>query len=324
MRRRDLLFLASAIAALDTIASVAQQQKLLMGVLGGGSPGPYAHLIAALREGLRETGYVDGQNLAIDYRWAEDRPERLSGLAADLASRKVDLIVTLGPVPGRAAKQVTSTIPIVFITGDPIGDGLVESLARPGGNLTGVGILTAELMPKRLELLSELVPPARTIALLVNPNNPQTEGVVADLQKAAADRGLRLALVRAGTENDIQAAFANAVEQQGDALIVGADPLYNNQRELVVALASRYALPAIYEWREYAAAGGLMTYGASLTAIYRQLGIYAGKILKGVKPADLPVEQPTKFELVINLKTAKALGLNVPQSLLQRADEVIE
>jgi putative ABC transport system substrate-binding protein len=201
---------------------------------------------------------------------------------------------------------------------------LVASLARPGGNLTGVGILTVELMPKRLELMSELVPAAKTLGLLVNPNNPQTEGVVLALQKAVDARGLRLAVVRAGTENEIETAFANAVEQHANAVIVGADPLYNNRREQVVALAARYSLPAIYEWREFAVAGGLMTYGASLVAIYRQLGIYAGKILKGAHPADLPVEQPTKFELVINLKTAKELGLNVPQSLLQRADEVIE
>src|ERR1051326_4380733 len=219
MRRRDLLVLASGVAALNTVGGFAQQQKLVMGVLGGGSPGPYAPFITALREGLRETGYAEGQNVAIEYRWAEDRPERLSALAADLASRQIELIVTLGPVPARAAKQATSTIPIVFITGDPIGDGLVASLARPGGNLTGVGILTVELMPKRLELMSELVPAAKTLGLLVNPNNPQTEGVVLALQKAVDARGLRLAVVRAGTENEIETAFANAVEQHANAVI---------------------------------------------------------------------------------------------------------
>jgi putative tryptophan/tyrosine transport system substrate-binding protein len=288
MRRRDLLLLSLSIAALYPITGLPQQQKWLMGVLGGGSPGPYAPFITALREGLRDNGYAEGQNLAIEYRWAEDRPERLSALAADLVSRKADLIVTLGPAPGRAAKQVTSNIPIVFNTGDPIGDGLVGSLARPGGNLTGVGILTVELMPKRLEFLSELVPSAKMLALLVNPSNPQTEGVVVDLQKAADARGLRLAVVRAGTENDIETAFTSAVEQHANALIVGADPLYNNRRDQVVALAARYTLPAIYEWREFAAAGGLMTYGASLMAIYRQLGIYAAKILKGANPSSSP------------------------------------
>jgi putative tryptophan/tyrosine transport system substrate-binding protein len=248
-------------------------------------------------------------------------------LAADLVGRNVDVIATSGGGPNAvvAAKSATSTIPIVAIMGDdPVATGLVTSLARPGGNLTGVSFLVVDLMPKRLELLSELVPQARVVALLVNPNNEFTQRMMRDVQEAARAKGLQLPILKAGTESEIDAAFAALVQQQAGALVVGADPFFGDRREQVATLAARHAVPAIYGVREQVAAGGLISYGASLTGVYRQLGIYAGRILKGAKPADLPVQQPTTFELVINITTAKALGLTVPHSMLMRADEVIE
>ena len=321
-----MLLLAGAVTAARGLR--AQQKAVpVIGFLGSTSPGPYAPFVAAFRKGLNETGYVEGQNVVIEYRWAEGRFDRLPALAADLVGRKVDVIVTSGgPVPARAAKNATTTIPIASVLGgDPIADGLIASLARPGGNLTGVTFMMTELMPKLLELLSELVPQARVIALLVNPNDASSaERTMQDVQEAARAKGRQLHILRAGTETEIDTAFATLARLQAGALFVGADAFFNSRREQLVALASRYAVPAIYEWREYAAAGGLMSYGPSITAAYRQVGIYAGKILKGAKPADLPVEQPAKFELVINLKTAKSLGLTVPQTILARADEVIE
>jgi putative ABC transport system substrate-binding protein len=300
----------------------AQQRSMpVIGFLGGAAPGPHAPFVAAFHQGLSETGYVEGQNVAIEYRWAEGHYERLPALAADLASRKVALIVATsgGRAPALAAKNATSTIPIVFaMGGDPVAYGLVASLARPGGNITDFSILVRELMPKRLELLSELVPRARVIAMLVN-----TERNIEDMQQAARAKRVQLQILKAGTEDEIDAAFATLVRLHADALLVG-EPFYLNQREQVVALAARHAVPAIYDWREYVIAGGLISYGPSLTAVYRQVGNYAGKILEGAKPADLPVQQPTTFELVINLKAAKALGLPVPPSILARADEVIE
>ena len=246
-------------------------------------------------------------------------------MAADLVGRKVDVIVAGGGVAVLAPKNVTSTIPIVFFAvGDPVQDGFVASLARPGGNLTGFSILGRELTPKRLELLSELVPQARVIALLVNPNNPIAEPMIPDVQEAAGVKGVQLQILKASTEGEIDAAFASLVPPQAGALLVGSDPFFFSRREHLVALASRHMLPAIYFAREFAAAGGLISYGANITALYRQAGIYAGRILKGEKPADLPVQQPTRFELVINLKTAQALGLTVPPSILARATEVIE
>jgi ABC-type uncharacterized transport system substrate-binding protein len=261
--------------------------------------------------------------LAVEYRWTEDHEDRAPLLAADLVGHKVDVIVTGGPAV-RAAKSATSTIPIVFVNGDPVGQGLVASLARPGGNLTGVSILTVEMMPKRLELLSELVPQSNVIALLVNPTNSTTEDVIREVQEAARVKGVQLSILRAGTKDEIDAAFASLVQLHVGALVVGPDGLFNTSRDQLVALASRHAVPAIYPWREVAAVGGLITYGPSLTAAGRQMGIYTAKILKGAKPADLPVEQPTRFELIVNLKTAKALSLTVPPSILARADEVIE
>ena len=246
-------------------------------------------------------------------------------MAADLVRRKVDLIVASGGVPSAlAAKGATSTTPIVFSTGDPVAEGLVASLARPGGNLTGISVMAVELMPKRFELLSELVPRAGVIALLVNPNNPYTKAMIRDVQEAARAKGVQLAILKAVSESEIDAAFASLVQLHAGALLVGAEPFFTSRREQLVALAARHAVPAIYEFRAFAAAGGLISYGPSLTAAYRQVGICAGKILNGAKPADLPVQQPTTFELVVNLKTAKALGLTVPPSILARADEVIE
>jgi putative tryptophan/tyrosine transport system substrate-binding protein len=324
MRRRELMLLLGG--AMTAARAVRAQQKAMpvIGYLGSESPGPMAPLVAAFLQGLSETGYVDGKNVAIEHRWAEGDYDRLAALAADLVRRKVDVIAALGIPSALAAKSATSTIPIVFSVGDAVERGLVTSLARPGGNLTGVSLLNVELTPKRLELISELVPQAGVIALLVNPNNPNTERTIRDMEEAARAKGVQLNILKAGTESEIDAAFAALVQLPAGALVVVGDPLFINRREQLVALASRHAVPAIYAFREYAAAGGLISYGTSFTAAYRQLGTYAGKILKGAKPADLPVQQPTTFELVLNLKTAKALGLTVPPSILARADEVIE
>jgi putative ABC transport system substrate-binding protein len=320
-------FLAAALVLCLCVALPASAQQKAMPVIGFvhfASPGPFAHYVVAFRQGLSETGYVEGENLGIEFRWAEGHYDRLSALVADLVDRNVDVIATFGPPAARAAKSATSTIPIVFGSGDPVGEGLVNSLARPGGNLTGVSVLSVELMAKRLELLTELVPQAKVIALLVNPNNPDTEPMIRDVQEAARTKGVQLPILNAGSESEIDAAFASLVQLQAGGLVVGTDPFFASRHEQLLALAARHAVPATYDFREFAAAGGLISYGTSLAAVYRQLGIYAGKILKGAKPADLPVQQPTTFELVINLKTAEALGLTIPPSILARADEVIE
>jgi putative ABC transport system substrate-binding protein len=298
----------------------------VIGILGTGSPRWFAPFGPAFFEGLRQTGYVEGQNVAIDHLWGQGHYDRLPALAAELVSRKVDVIVSTGGSPtALALKGATSTIPIVFRLGsDLVKSGFVASLTRPGGNLTGVSLLADELTPKRLELLSELVPHAKVIALLVNPNLATTKRNIASAEDFARARGLQLAIVKATTAGEIEDAFASLVPLHAEALVVSADPFLSNEREQIVALASRHAIPVIYAWREFAAAGGLLSFGASLPAAFRLMGIYAGKILKGANPAEMPVQQPTTFELVINLKTARALGLDIPQQLLAEADEVIE
>jgi putative ABC transport system substrate-binding protein len=329
MRRRDFSTLLGGVATVSTVwpfAARAQKATPVIGYLHGGVSGYSSPDVAGFRRGLDETSYVEGQNVAIEYRWAEGRYDRLPALAADLVGRRVDVIAAIGGPPvAHAAKNATSTIPIVFVTGrDPVGDGLVASLARPGGNITGVSIFVAELQPKRFELLYELVPQVKMIALLENPAIPATEREMRDVQEAAQAKGLQLHILNASTESEIDAAFASLVQRQAGALLVQTDPFFLNRREQIVALAARYIVPAISGFHEFATVGGLISYGPSLTAVSRQAGIYAGKILKGAKPADLPVVQPTTFELVINLKTAKALGLTIPPSILSRADEVIE
>ena len=326
MRRRDFTTILAGAAAYPLLAGAQQKAMPVIGFLSGGSPGPAAPSVAAFRQGLSETGYVEGQNVAIEYRWAEGKYDRLPALAADLVGGRVDLIVaTGGTPPPLAAKNATSTIPIVFSAiGDPVAAGLVASLARPSGNITGFSDMAVELMPKRLELLSELIPHAKIIALLVNPNSPTAESFIRQAQEGARGKAVQLAILRAGSEGEIETAFASLMQLGAGAIVVAADPFFFVQREQLVALASRHAVPAIYHFREFAAAGGLISYGISTITVLGQAGIYAGRILKGEKPADLPVQQPTKFELVINLRTAKVLGLTVPQALLARADEVIE
>jgi putative tryptophan/tyrosine transport system substrate-binding protein len=325
MRRRELLLLLGGAIA-SPRALVAQQKAVpVIGFLGGASPGPSAPNLGAFRQGLSETGYIEGQNLMIEYRWAEDRYDRLAALAVDLIDHKVDVIASGGTASTLAARNATATIPIVFMAGgDPVELGLVASFAKPGGNLTGFTIVSAELMPKRLELLSELVPEAKVIALLVNPNTSTTERIIRDVQEAGRVKGVQLHILNAEAEGELETAFASLVQLHPGALLVSTDSFFFNRRDQLVALTSSYAIPAIYEWRGFVASGGLISYGTSLTAVFRQVGAYVGQILKGAKPADLPVQQPTTFELVINLATAKALGLTVPQSILARADEIIE
>ena len=322
-RRRFIALLGGAMTAV--VAARAQQKAMpVIGYIGATSPGESVARVASFRQGLNETGYVEGQNVSIEYRWAEGQYDRLRAFAADLVGRKVDVIAAFAYGSPLVAKDATSTIPIVFTGDDPVEAGLVTSLTRPEGNLTGIRFLNVELHAKRLELLSELVPEAKVIALLVNPHGTETERVMRNTQEAARAKGIELHILKASTGIEIDAAFATLVQLRASALLVGSDPFFSFRRERLVALAASHAVPAIYQWREFAVAGGLISYEASLTAVYRQAGLYAGKILKGAKPADLPIEQPTKFELVINLKTANALGLTVPQSILARADEVIE
>jgi putative ABC transport system substrate-binding protein len=325
MKRRVFITLLGAAAARAFAADAQQPTLPVIGLLHSGSAEPNEILVAAFRNGLNEAGYVIDKNVAIEFLWAGGRYDRLSELAADLVRRKVAVIFGAGPPAAHAASAATRTIPVVFVTGeDPVKSGLVASLSRPGGNVTGVALFTGQLGAKQLGLLRELVPKAAVVAILVNPNNPLTEAVLADVQTAAALTGHQIQVVKASDEGEIEKAFATLKELHADALIVGADPYYFARNDQLVALAARYAVPAFYELREFAANGGLISYGASITDGYRRAGVYAGQILRGAKPADLPVLQPTKFELVINLKTVKALGLTVSPGLLAIADEVIE
>jgi putative ABC transport system substrate-binding protein len=333
MKRRDLFALVAGMTTLRPLAARAQQKAMrVIAFLNSGSREQAGPLGIAFRQGLSENGYIEGENWTAEYRYADGDYDRLPALAADLVSRKVDVVVSIGgDASARAAKNATSTIPIVFSTGgDPVQAGLVASFARPGGNLTGFSIMAAELQAKRLELLSELVPDAGVIAMLVYGRANDISGAPlsggAAQEAAARAKGLKLHIVKAGSESEIDAAFSTLVELKAGAVIVSPDALFNSRprREQLVALASRYAIPAIYQWREFADEGGLISYGANLLVLWHRLGLYTGQILNGVKPADLPIQRPNKFELVINLKTAKALGLTVPQSLLARADEVIE
>jgi len=325
MRRRTFMILLGGAATWPPVTQAQQRAMPVIGFLSSRSAEESSPFVAAFNQGLSETGYMDHRNVVIEYRWAEGRYDRLPALAADLVRDKVDLIATVGgDASALAAKNATATIPIVFLSGRAIENGLVASLARPSGNLTGFIMLGAELGAKRLELLSELVPHARAIALLANPNNLRAELSIRDMQEAARARGVQLPIVKAGTLSEIDVAFDSLVQLHAGALIVGSDPFFDSHREELVALASHHAIPAIYDWREFAAAGGLISYGTSLAAGYRSAGVYAGKILKGAKPGDLPVQQPTRYELIINLKTAETLGLTIPQSLIARADEVIE
>jgi putative ABC transport system substrate-binding protein len=327
MRRRAFITLLGGAAAVWPLAARAQQPTMpVIGFLSSRSPGESADLVAAFRRGLAEGGYVEGQNVALEFRWGEGRYERLTAYAAELVRRAVTVIVTAGGDPAaQAAKAATATIPIVFVSGsDPVKVGLVASLNRPGGNITGVHMLILGLGAKRLGLLHELMPAVNPVGILVNPNFADAQTQLRDVEDAAQSLGLKLVVEQAGTEFEFETAFADLARQKAGAILVIADPFFTSQRVEIAALAARYAMPAVFELREYAAAGGLMSYGPDLADGYRQGGVYAGKILKGQKPAELPVEQPTKLGLVINLKTAKALGLQIPDKLLALADEVIE
>jgi putative ABC transport system substrate-binding protein len=326
MKRREFITLLGGAAAAWPRAARAQQRALpVVGFLNGASPDGYADQVAAFRQGLKETGYVEGQNVAVEYRWAEGQYERLRVMLAELIRRQVAVIVA--NTPGNlAAKAATTTIPIVFTTGgDPVQMGLVARLSRPGGNVTGATQLNVEVAPKRLELAHELVPTATLIAVLVNPTSPNnTESSLRNLQVAARTLGLQLHVLHASTERDFDTVFATLVQLRAGALVIGTDAFFTGRGEQLAALALRHAVPAIYESRAFAAAGGLMSYGGSQTDLYHLAGVYTGRILKGDKPSDLPVQQATRVELIINMKTAKALGLTFPTALLVRADEVIE
>jgi putative ABC transport system substrate-binding protein len=326
MNRREFITLVGGAAAWPLVARAQQSAMPVIGYLYAGSSAPVASLIAVFRDGLAENGYIEGRNVMIEYRYADGRYDRLPDLAADLVRRHVAVIVTPpSTAAALAAKGATRTIPIVFaVTDDPAKLGLVASLSRPGGNATGVNFLVAELVAKRLALLRELVPAAVRVVVLVNPDNANTESVTKDLKEAAPALGMRIDVIHARDSREIEAAFAALVRTKADALLVGPDSVFQNRRVQLATLAARHAVPTVFPVREFVEVGGLMSYGTSLTNAYRQLGVYTGRILKGTKPGELPVVQSTKFELLINLPTARALGIDIPPTLLARADEVIE
>lgn len=327
MRRRDFMMLAAgAAAALPLRAHAQTTQRPVIGFLNSASPGGFAHLLEAFRQSLNEAGFAEGRNVSIEYRWAEGRYERLPALADDLVHRNVSVIAaTGGIVSAQAARAATTTIPILFVSGsDPVQIGLVPSLNRPGGNITGVSVHTSELVAKRLELLRDLVPSISTVAMLVNPDAFTASMDTKDMEDAARASGLRPLVLNVRAASEFEAAFARAVEERAGGILVTADPFFNNARNLLVVLAQRHALPAAYPWREYVDAGGLMSYGPRITDAYRQVAVYAARILNGTRPGDLPVQLPTTFSLVINLGAAKALNMTVPRIMLARADEVIE
>jgi putative ABC transport system substrate-binding protein len=325
VRRREFITLLGGTAAAWPLAARGQQPAMpVIGLLHPGSQGAFGHVVEGFRRGLAESDFLEGRNVTVEYRWAEGQLDRLPLLSADLVRREVAVIIGGGPA-AQAAKNAALTIPIIFLAAeDPVKLGWVQSLNRPGGNMTGIYLFAMELEAKRLGLLRDVVPTAKTVAVLVNSNYPTAESQVREVQEAAARLALQLVIAGANSEGDFDPAFATFVQQQAVALLVCASPLFNNRRDQLIALAARYKLPAMYELPDFTKAGGLLSYGNSIVDIYRQAGAYAARILKGDKPADLPVIQPTKFEFTINLKTAKALGLNISDNLLTLADEVIE